>query len=90
MAVEGTDLLLIEREGVLHKATSADVLAFVLSDAAMFEVIRDTVAAFIVNSASVTWTHNDVANTLSATATGGGGGGGLAEPDVNGRAFLGC
>ena len=55
------------RAPIAHTHTSADVTD-------LTEFIQDTMASTLVNSASVTYSYNDVAGQITATSTGGSGG----------------
>lgn len=70
VASDGTsDAFLLDRAN--HTGTQ---LASTISDFA--EALDDRVAALLVAGTNITLTYNDVANTLTITATGGAGGGG--------------
>lgn len=67
-------------DGIQTAAATADAA---VPAATVAELIRDTVAAFLVAGANVTLTHNDAGDTLTITASGTGGGLAATGNNVN-------
>lgn len=73
-ALTGADLVPVIQGGTQKKSTAADIGTFVRSEAAMAELIRDTVGAALVAGSNMTITVNDAGDTITLASSGGGGG----------------